>query len=657
MGSRIAGDVPRQLERAFNGGTVAGLSEGKLLDRFASGRDEAAFAALVALHGPMVLGVCRRALRNEHDVEDAFQATFLVLVRRAGAIRDGDLMGHWLYGVAHRVAVRARANAARRHVHERTGVSAERGAPAACSDDSDRRELSQLLDEELVRLPDSLRKPLVLCYLDGMSHDEAADRLGWPVGTVRSRMARARGVLRNRLARRGVVATGAGLSATLAPQPVPAALVNLTVRNALAFSTRPATATAVASASAAALAKGVLNAMTISKIKIVGAATLACVLAIGGAQSLALQHAGQGAAATAASDPNDRLTQSVTKIQSDLIDAARRNLELQKEVQELKSELETLRTAPAGRSGGAGESAYGKLSAGVAGRSSRIGSTGAAPAGVVGFPAGGAGISGMDGAPAGGFAGGFGGGAGEASGGFPAVVGGGAGGGGPTGGFGGGEGAGGMAGFAGGPGAFGGGPRAFGSMGGGAGTQRPRGRNAGTPNGVHYLQAGKLIVLSSPEGDKITAYSTDTGKAKSLTVAEAKDQKCEVVPIATVGLVALQITGPKVTRIAAFSSSDGTWHSQDLREPVREAIPVVGQNMVVYTLGRRLYAFSSVSGRWDVIDLPEGAKPQPSVGAYAITCQHEAHLYVFSANTGEWLDLDSRALGDSPEKKGSAAEK
>ena len=118
--SRYSGVILGQLDRVFNQGTVAGLDDEKLLKQFVVERDDVAFAALVARHGRMVLGVCRRILQDEHDVEDAFQATFLVLVNRAKAIRDGGLLGHWIYGVAHRVAVRARANAARRYVREQT---------------------------------------------------------------------------------------------------------------------------------------------------------------------------------------------------------------------------------------------------------------------------------------------------------------------------------------------------------------------------------------------------------------------------------------------------------------------------------------------------------------------------------------------------------
>ena len=127
--SHYTGAVLKELDRAFNQGTISGLTEGHLLERFVTGRDEAAFGALVARYGPMVLGVCRRLLRDESDVEDAFQATFLVLVRRAGAIRRGDLVGHWLYGVAHRVAVRARALAAGAGRTSRPGCRPARSMP------------------------------------------------------------------------------------------------------------------------------------------------------------------------------------------------------------------------------------------------------------------------------------------------------------------------------------------------------------------------------------------------------------------------------------------------------------------------------------------------------------------------------------------------
>ncbi len=298
-----------QMDRLFNRGTVAGLGEGALLERYVAGGDEAAFAALVARHGPMVLGVCRRVLRDERDVEDAFQATFLVLVRRAAAIRDGEGVGRWLHGVAHRVAVRARAHSARRFVHEQSvDEPIETRIAASASDAAERRELASIVDEEVMRLPSNLRAPVVLCYFEGMSHDEAARRLRWPVGTVRSRMARARDVLRQRLARRGVTTDGAAIVTALARPPVPPHWIDATVRASLNFATYPATAAAtIASARSAAIARRFLYTMLITKLSYIGAAGLGMALAVGGAGTLAFQGAGHakpiGLAAAASPTP------------------------------------------------------------------------------------------------------------------------------------------------------------------------------------------------------------------------------------------------------------------------------------------------------------------------------------------------------------------
>ena len=358
LGGRIAvGRYPQtvlgQLDRIFGRGTVAGLSEATLLERFVADRDETALAALVALHGPMVLGVCRRLLRDEHDVEDAFQATFLVLVRRARTIRDGDRVGPWLYGVAHRVAVRARANSARRHARERTGAAVVREAAAPPSSDAAQRELRTVLDDELARLPDSMRVPLVLCYLEGLTHDEAALRLGCPVGTVRSRMARARDRLRRRLARRGFPGDEATLTAVLAPQSISSTLLDATVSASLGYASRNA-ASAVTSATAAALAQGVLNAMMITKLKFLGAAALACVVAVAGVQTYAVQNGSISKDATSdksiakQSDQPATLSRAIDAIQAELAESARRNGELQKQLQDLRVELETLRSATPG---------------------------------------------------------------------------------------------------------------------------------------------------------------------------------------------------------------------------------------------------------------------------------------------------------------------
>lgn len=155
-------------------------SDGELLRRFAAGRDEAAFARLVERHGPMVLGVCRRALRDPHDVEDAFQAAFFVLARRAGSVRRAESLAGWLYRVAYRIAVQARAERARRRFHERQGHDMRRAAPSAAATWD---ELRPILDEELQALPDKYRLPVVLCYLEGQTLAEAAADLGWPSAT------------------------------------------------------------------------------------------------------------------------------------------------------------------------------------------------------------------------------------------------------------------------------------------------------------------------------------------------------------------------------------------------------------------------------------------------------------------------------------------
>jgi RNA polymerase sigma-70 factor (ECF subfamily) len=193
----------------------------ELLGRFATSGEEAAFAELVRRYGPMVLGVCRRVLTAEHDAEDSFQATFLVLARRAGAIHKREAVGSWLYGVAYRIAARARADAARRRKHE------GQVSPVAGPDPFEEmawRELRPVLDEELARLPAKYRNPLVLCYLQGLTNTEAARELGWTKGTVSGRLARARDMLRSRLARRGLALTSAVLIALLGRCTVVAAV-------------------------------------------------------------------------------------------------------------------------------------------------------------------------------------------------------------------------------------------------------------------------------------------------------------------------------------------------------------------------------------------------------------------------------------------------
>jgi RNA polymerase sigma factor (sigma-70 family) len=280
------GVVFRHLERLFAAGSVAGLTEGQLLDRLARQGDEAAFEAIVARHGPMVLGICRRVLRDPGDVEDAFQATFLVLVQKAGSLRRRDLLGNWLFGVASRVALRARAVAARRRAMERSGPAIEPAAPASGDDPGAvaDRELQVILHEELGRLPAKYRRPVLLCYLEGLSHEEAARQLGWPLGTVKGRLARARELLRTRLTRRGVAVPASAVAAAIARQAdatVPAALVQSTVQGALAVAAGRTLVVGAVAANVATLVKGVTHAMSYNALKPVVIIAIAGVLATG----------------------------------------------------------------------------------------------------------------------------------------------------------------------------------------------------------------------------------------------------------------------------------------------------------------------------------------------------------------------------------------
>jgi RNA polymerase sigma factor (sigma-70 family) len=256
------------------------LTDGQLLGRFLATRDEAAFEALLRRHGPMVLGVCRRVLRSLHDAEDAFQATFIVLVCKASSVASRESVGSWLYGVAYRTAQKARTAAARRRTKER-----HMARPEAQRDSDPWAELRPLIDEELSRLPDLYREAFVLCDLEGLTHRAAARRLGCPEGTLSARLSRARETLARRLARRGVALTSAavalGLAGGAASACVPAPLIGSTVRAAALVAAGHAVAGALPGP-VAALTEGVLKTMTLSKVKLMLAAVAAVGLFVAG---------------------------------------------------------------------------------------------------------------------------------------------------------------------------------------------------------------------------------------------------------------------------------------------------------------------------------------------------------------------------------------
>jgi len=257
----------------FAGATTLAQSERQLLDRFVSARDELAFEAIVARHGPMVTGVCRSVLANSPDVDDAFQATFLVLARKAGSLRDGDQLSPWLHGVARRVALRARANSAKRRDRETPSSATVATAPDRSYQTPEDRELAALLHVELDRLPLPERSALLLCDLEGLSHQEAADQLGWPLGTVKSRVTRGRERLRARLLRRGVTLSTSAVASTLTGEALASAVVArafvlTTTRAALAIAAGQALSVGLMSPSVCTLTQGAVRAMFFSKLKI-----------------------------------------------------------------------------------------------------------------------------------------------------------------------------------------------------------------------------------------------------------------------------------------------------------------------------------------------------------------------------------------------------
>jgi RNA polymerase sigma factor (sigma-70 family) len=291
MANARSSHLLRQVRTLFGAGAVTGFSDAQLLEQFASRSAaavedtlaaEAAFGVLVARHGPMVLGVCRRALADPADVDDAFQATFLVLVRRASSVRAGDSLGRWLYGVARKVAARARVRSQR----ERSRTTSLDVEPTARESAPDQAGLLAALEEEVSRLPEKFRAPVVLCHLAGLSHAEAAARLRWPIGTVSGRLSRARGLLKDRLARRGVAPNENSLGMLLAADTirvaVPEPLVSATIRTAVRLSMGGASPAGLASSSASALAlmNGFLRAAVAFKLKT--AATILLALGLAG---------------------------------------------------------------------------------------------------------------------------------------------------------------------------------------------------------------------------------------------------------------------------------------------------------------------------------------------------------------------------------------
>ena len=292
------------------------MSDEFLLRQFSAREDQSAFAELVQRHGPMVWGVCLRVLGHHQDAEEAFQATFLVLARKAAAVRQPALLANWLFGVAHRTAINAKKLRAVRQVRERvmeqlpeTGID-----PTAAWN-----EISPLIDEELSRLPDAYRVAVVLCDLEGRSQKEAAAQLGCPEGTLSSRLTRARELLRTRLARRGITISTGTLALAFAQQSasacVPSALLQSTAQMAALLSTTTTAATAgIVSPQVAALTEGVIKTMFFAQLKPFVIAASVFVAAIGAYQmSAAESNDAQNESSAGQGEQSDEKTQQVLK--------------------------------------------------------------------------------------------------------------------------------------------------------------------------------------------------------------------------------------------------------------------------------------------------------------------------------------------------------
>jgi RNA polymerase sigma factor (sigma-70 family) len=293
-----------QILRAMRACEQEGLSDGQLLEQFVHRRDEAAFGTLLQRHGPMVFGVCLRVLGNAADAEDAFQATFLVLVRKAHSLTTRAVLGDFLHGVAQRTALNARRLAARRRVKEAAMARSE-----AQGEEARDNGLKECLDEALTRLPPKYRLPIILCDLEGQTRQQAAESLGWPEGTVAGRLARGRALLARRVAQRGLAPSvsvlATGFAENAASASVPAALLSSTIKAATLIVASQTAMVGVVSANVAVLVEGALKNMMLNKLKTVTAVLFVMALLGAGATASVLAYQDKAATPPAAGKATD----------------------------------------------------------------------------------------------------------------------------------------------------------------------------------------------------------------------------------------------------------------------------------------------------------------------------------------------------------------
>jgi RNA polymerase sigma factor (sigma-70 family) len=339
MAGNPLGNVLRQLRKWIDTRTGSDVSDDDLLERFVTQHDENAFEAIVRRHGPLVLGVCRRWLFDSEDVEDAFQATFLVLVRKAASIRCREQLGNWLYGVALRIARRLRAGAARGASRQRPLKELPASDPPP---DALRGELRAVLDEEVQRLPEKYRVPFLLCYLEGRTNDEAARALGCSRGTVATRLARARQRLRRWLSRRGLDPSAGVMGTILAGEAAEAAVSEAVLTSTVQLAVQVGTGRGVATPPVVALVEGVLRDMFLTRCKVLTVLTLALLLGASGAVL------GYHALAAGVSQPQKNEEQKVPPKEGDPSKAAT-GWQAQTSLQVAKGRVEAFTLSPDGK--------------------------------------------------------------------------------------------------------------------------------------------------------------------------------------------------------------------------------------------------------------------------------------------------------------------
>jgi RNA polymerase sigma factor (sigma-70 family) len=308
MSDAAKGPILRYIRNIGVQASASGVSDRELLSRFVTQHDEAAFELLLWRYGAMVLHVCRGVTHDAHDAEDAFQATFLVLARKARSVRKREALGGWLYRVAYHLALKARGQKVRRAAHEKHGLDLHElpgSGPTSAAETAD--ELRPVLLEEVNRLPAKYRTPVILCYLEGKTHDEAARHLGWPKGTVSGRLARAREMLRTRLVRRGLSISAGALTAVLSPGDTSAMqpLLRRTMQTAVGFTADGANRVGPVSGRVALLVEGMLRTMFLTKLRVIVTGVSALVF-LGSGAGLVANHVlatKQAAAETAPPDP------------------------------------------------------------------------------------------------------------------------------------------------------------------------------------------------------------------------------------------------------------------------------------------------------------------------------------------------------------------